>query len=110
MAFSEREVVAEVRRLTVTRLHAWVESGWVRPVHDDDGTRFTETDVARLRLLCTLADDLALDDEALPVVLHLLDQLHGTRAALRDLLQAVERQPAEVRREIVAAYRARQGG
>lgn len=108
-ALSEREVLASVRRLTVTRLHAWVESGWVQPAAGDAGKHYSRADVARLELLCTLTEDLEIDAEVVPVVLSLLDQLHGVRAALRDLVQAVEDQPEEVRAEIVRAYRARQG-
>ena len=46
-------------------------------------------DVARLRLIVELRT-LAVDEEAMPVVLSLLDQLHATRRSLRLLRQAVE--------------------
>lgn len=107
MVLSEREVLTQVRRLSATRLRAWVASGWVQP---GGGDGFTEVDVARLEFLCTLTDDLALDDEALPVVLSLVDQLHGVRHALRGLIEAVEQQPETVREEIARALRERDGG
>ena len=37
--------------------------------------------------------DLAIDDEAMPVVLDLLDRLHAARAQLRVLLQGVAELP-----------------
>ena len=85
----------------------------MQPAAGDDGggsVRYTEVDVARLQLLCTLSDDMALDEEALPVILHLLDQLHGVRAALRGLIVAVEQQAPAVREDIARALRARRDG
>ena len=72
-----------------TEIHRWVELTWLRP----DGTPgcwvFHEVDVARLRLIVELRA-LAVDEEAMPVVLSLLDQLHATRRSLRLLRQAVD--------------------
>lgn len=107
MGLSEREVLASVRQLTVTRLHSWIEYGWVQPEAGDGRRTYSRADVARLELLCTLSEDMEIDDEAVPVILKLLDQLHGVRTALRDLVEAVEAQPEAVRGEIVRAYRER---
>ena len=57
---------------------------------------FDEVDIARVRLVCELRDDLGLDAEAIPVVLSLVDQLYGVRRELRALARAVEQQPDEV--------------
>ncbi|KJS42783.1 MAG: hypothetical protein VR70_03445 [Rhodospirillaceae bacterium BRH_c57] len=107
MRYTENEVVAAVEHLTVTRLHAWVDSGCVRP---GATAAFTETDMARLRLLCTLADDLGVDDESIPLVLSLIDQIHGLRGALRDLTGAVNQEAPEVRQRIADAFRAAGAG
>ena len=46
---SERDVVARVQRLTVTRLRVWVQQGWIKPV-DEEARAFSEADAARAAL------------------------------------------------------------
>lgn len=101
----ERDVVATVRRLHLKELRLWVEMGWVRPANSDGGPVFDDLDVARIRLVCDLREDMSLPDDAVPVVLSLLDQIHGLRRELRGLVGAVDTQPDEIRQAIVAAYR-----
>ena len=43
-----------------------------------------------------------IDDEAMPVVLGLLDQVYGMRTRLRHLVDAVAAQPEEVRLAVAA--------
>lgn len=105
MSFTEHDVLATVDRLTVTRLRAWIDSGCVRPRTEVGGPAFTEADLARLELLCALQDDLSLEDETLPLVLSLIDQIHGLRRALRRLGRAVEQQPESVRDDVARAFR-----
>ena len=59
------------------------------PSETPEGWLFQPVDVARVRLIVELRS-LELDEEAMPVVLSLLDQLHATRRELRLLRQAVE--------------------
>ena len=99
-------VIAMVEGLDEERLWAWVEERLVQPAEAGGEMRFREVDVARLRLLVTLGEDLAVDAEALPVVIRLLDQIHGLRRALRTLGEAVARQPEEVRADIRATIAA----
>ncbi len=103
----ERDVVAAVRRLHLRELRLWVEMGWVRPAGSDNGPVFDDLDVARIRLVCDLRKDMALPTDAVPVVLSLLDQIHGLRRELRGLAGAVDTQPAEIRQAIVDAYSTR---
>ena len=77
--YTEEQVVIAVGHLSATRLRTWVQSGWVQPATQDGASAFTDLDVARIRLLCALNDDLAIDDDALPVILSLIDQIHGLR-------------------------------
>jgi len=84
-------------------LIGWVEQRWVKPVRQGDALLFDEADTARARLIDELRGDLSIDDEAMPVVLGLLDQLYLTRrtmAALWDALDEVapEAKPALARR------------
>ena len=93
-------------RLRVTRVEyeQWVAAGWVCP---RGGEPESKADEARLRLVADLRRDLGIGPEAVPVILSLLDQLHGLRRRLRQVGEAIEAQPEEVRREIVATLKRR---
>ena len=110
MSLDERTVVARIERLTLRELRFWVREGWVRPAQGQRGPVFDDIDVARLRLLCDLRKDMALPSEAMPTVLALIDQLHSTRRELRRLTEAIDEQPATVRRAVIASARRRGKG
>jgi len=99
--YTEEQVIEAVGPLTRTRLHRFVEAECLMPARDGGEVVFTDADVARIELLCELRDDLDIGDEALPVVMNLLDQVHGLRRELRRMALAIERQPAEVRAEVL---------
>ena len=101
----ERQVVAIVRRVTLRELRLWVDMGWVRPSAGEAGHVFDDLDVARIRLVCDLRKEMSLPTDAVPLVLSLLDQIHGLRRELRGLAGAVDAQPDDTQQAIVAAYR-----
>lgn len=102
----EAEVVEAVGTVSVAELRVWCAAGWVSPARGEAGPVFDEVDLARIRLVCGLRDDLGLDEGAIPVVLSLVDQLYGVRHELRALARAVEQQPDDVAGPVRAAYRA----
>ena len=67
----------------------WVELTWLRPDGSPGGWVFHDVDIARVRLIAELRG-LQMDDEAMPVVLSLLDQLYAARRRMRLLQQAVD--------------------
>jgi len=67
----------------------WVELTWLRPDGSPGGWIFHEVDVARVRLIAELRE-LQMDEDAMPVVLSLLDQLYATRRRMKLLQQAVD--------------------
>jgi len=96
------EVVLTVERVERVELHAWVERGWIAPA----GRRgaeplFSDLDVARICLICDLVHDLAIEEETVPLVLSLLDQVYVLRRQLNALTGAIQRQPDDVRRRIL---------
>jgi chaperone modulatory protein CbpM len=103
----EQELFDLVEGLTADELEICVSAGWVVPVAPVGGERqFQDIDVARLRLIRELRVDLALGDEAVPVVLRLLDQIHALRYRLKCLSDALADQPAEVREAVYTALEA----
>ncbi|PWJ14992.1 MerR family transcriptional regulator [Jannaschia seohaensis] len=107
MSIDERGVVARVERVTLRELRFWVREGWVRPAHASTGPVFDEIDIARVRLLCDLRKEMAVPNDAVPVVLTLIDHLHRVRRDLRHLTEALEEQPAEIRETMIASVRRR---
>ena len=106
MKRTETEIVAEIEELTLRRLRLWVRRGWVVPQMREEGPVFDELDAARVRLVCQLKSEMNINDDAVPVVLSLIDQLHGVRSQMRALAAAVDRQPGEIQRMIAEAMRA----
>jgi len=96
-------VIAMFSDLPAQELTVWVERGWVRPEGEGPAWEFQEIDVARVRLIHDLRHCMDIGEDAIPLVLSLLDQVYELRAQLRSVLRAVEAQPDEVRRAIRAA-------
>lgn len=84
-------------------LERWILHQLVLPDSIAGGYMFRDVDVARVRLIRELRDDLAVNEEALPIVLSLLDQLYEIRRRMRELGLALGRTaPLEVRHAIVS--------
>jgi chaperone modulatory protein CbpM len=102
----EHDVVNRLEGVSVEKLRLWVSQGWVRPPIGAGG-QYSEADLARAAFISDLLDDIGLDPEAVPVVLKLVDQIHGLRRELRGLVEAIEKQPQEIRAEVRAHIEAR---
>jgi chaperone modulatory protein CbpM len=86
-------------------VHAWVEAGWLLPDREGATEWFSEVDLARAQLIRDLTHDLGVNDEGIPVILDLIDQLHGLRHVLRELLSTIDAQPQAKRRHMIEALR-----
>ena len=99
------EVLAELRTVQRTDIIAWIEASWVQPEADAEEPRFRPGDVARVRLIHELHHELAIDAEAMPVVLSLLDEMYTLRRRLAALARALAETPVEVRSNVVTRCR-----
>ena len=93
---TEQDVVARVHSLTVTRLRVWVRQGLIKPANEE-AQAFSEADIARATLICNLEDELGFAEEDVPVLLSLIDQIHGLRSELQGLLEALADLPPDIR-------------
>src|SRR4029453_6425895 len=84
----------------------WVEEGWLVPRGAIGDWKFSEIDLARTQLIQDLTGGLGVNNEGVPIILGLVDQLHGLRGALRDLLVALGTQPTSTRERLAAELRA----
>jgi chaperone modulatory protein CbpM len=103
-------VLALFADLPEAELTSWITRGWVLPDPASAAAgsaqwEFHDIDIARVRLIHDLHRAMAIDEATMPLVLSLLDQIYDLRSTLREVLQALEAQPAEVRTAVLATLR-----
>ena len=93
------QVVAEID-ISRAEITAWIDKRWVLASEEDGRYLFDEADLARIKLIAELHRDLGVNEEAMPLVLRLLDQIYSLRRVLGELHDAIEELPEEVRVEL----------
>jgi chaperone modulatory protein CbpM len=83
-----------------SELSAWIDQHWVLPVEEGGDFFFDEADVARVRLIAELRNDLGVNEDAIPVVLRLLDQVYSLRRALTELNDAIQELPESAQEQL----------
>lgn len=81
-------------QIDIAILDKWVEAGWLTSRQNGADQHFSEIDLARAHLIRDL-QVLGVNDEGVPIILDLVDQLHGLRHVLRELLSAIKTQRQE---------------
>jgi chaperone modulatory protein CbpM len=92
-------------RLTVVHVERWVARGLLRPSADGENWVFEPVDVARVRLLADLTQQMGFDEESVETVVDLLDQVHTLRRQLHQLGLAIGQQPTATRESIAVALK-----
>lgn len=98
------EVVAEIE-VSSGEVVRWIEKRWILPTEKDGRFLFDEADRARTKLIAELHRDLGVGDEAMPLVLRLLDQVYTLRRALGEVQAAIDDLPDEARGTLEARLR-----
>ena len=97
-------VVAQFPDLDAPELTDWIARGWVVPTGSSSADwAFADIDVARVRLIRDLRLRMQLQEDALALVLSLLDQVYGLRGTLQAMVRALDTQPPAVREAILSA-------
>lgn len=78
----------EQTQLSQVTLRAWISEEWLLPAQTAGELSFTEIDLARARLIADLTKDMGVNDAGVGVILHLIDQLHGLRRAMTELMDS----------------------
>ena len=84
-------------------LTRWVENRWILPERRGTTWIFHEIDVARVELIIEVRREFAIDDEAVSLMLGLLDQVYDLRRQLGRLCDALAAQPLEIQAAIKRA-------
>ncbi|MES0862326.1 hypothetical protein ABLN87_08195 [Ruegeria sp. SCPT10] len=101
MTLTEEELIATITRLTSDRLTEYLAAEIVIPEQSAQGVVYHSIDVARLELACELHEQYDMEADALSMMISLIDQMHGLRAELREVLNAVEAQPEPIRQQVI---------
>lgn len=88
-----REFILQAR-IDIEELDKWVAAGWLIPRQKRARRDYSHVDLARAHLIRDL-QDLGVNDESVPIVLDLVDQLHGLRRMLREVLATIKAQRPE---------------
>jgi len=78
-------------RLERHSLETWIAAGWLVPPQGEPAPMFSDVDLSRAQLIRDLREDFGVNDEGVSVILHLIDQLHGLRRGVRELLDDMHR-------------------
>lgn len=92
-----------IERLEAHMLRHWIDAGLLRDAGRDAPLQFDDADVARVRLICELHYDMAVEEETLPLVLSLMDQIYDLRRSARAVAAAIADEHDEVRTRIAVA-------
>jgi chaperone modulatory protein CbpM len=88
MIINKREFMVRAQ-LEDNTLEAWIHEEWIVPAESAGEMTFSDADVARVQLIKDLKHDLGVNDEGVGVILNLVDQVHGLRRVLTELLKSV---------------------
>ncbi len=88
-------IISEVeflRRAHLNRetLEIFIREEWLIPSESDSQRAFTEMDLARAELIRDLQQNMGVNEPGLSVILHLIDQMHGMRRAMAELMQRMK--------------------
>jgi chaperone modulatory protein CbpM len=90
-------------KIEASELDLWLEHGWLEPQGSVGKERFREADLARARLILDLFRNMGVNEEGIDIVMELVDQLHGVRGALKDLIAAIAQEDVMIQRRLLAA-------
>jgi chaperone modulatory protein CbpM len=88
MMLSKQEFLVRAQ-LEGETLEAWIQDEWLVPSQSAGELTFSDADVARAQLIRDLRGDLGINDEGVAVILNLVDQVHGLRRVLTEVLRSV---------------------
>lgn len=88
--------------IDVTVLDVWIEQGWLVPDATAEGRAFRDADIARGRLILDLIETMGLNEAGVDVVMELVDQVHGLRGTLRELVDGIAAQSDDVKQKLLA--------
>jgi chaperone modulatory protein CbpM len=95
--YTSEQAIAAIAPLTAERLSHFEQLRIIAPVNTPDGPRYHVLDIRRITLLCELTDDFEVNEDALVIIMSLIDQLHGAHCKLEHVVRAIAQEPSETK-------------
>jgi chaperone modulatory protein CbpM len=81
--------VIELYKLTEIFICDCIEREWITPC-DAGVACLDKEDIARILLIKDLKEIFAVNDESIPVILHLIDQIHWLKSRMTHYMESIE--------------------
>ncbi len=78
------EEVARIFEVDGELIAEFIRKEWIQPI-EPASHEFDNEDLARTKLILELIEDFGVNDEGVPIILHLIDQLHGLHLEIKNL-------------------------
>jgi hypothetical protein len=74
--------IIELYEVNELFIHHCIEQEWIIPA-DIQKKNFDMEDITRILLIKDLKDDFGVNNESVPIILHLIDQLHWSQSQVK---------------------------
>ena len=82
--------IIELYKVNEIFIHDCIEREWIVPA--DDQNKFLDMeDVTRILLIKDLIDEFGVNNESVPIILHLIDQLHWSQTQIKYFYNSLEK-------------------
>ncbi len=81
--------VIQTYQISEEFLRECLQNQWVEPL-DKEAEKLAQEDVARLLLIRDLMEDMGVNDESVPVILDLIDQIHALKERVQWLGEKIK--------------------
>ncbi len=86
--------------ISSSTLTIWVERQWIIPEINEEDDAFHDADLARGLLILDLAESMGVNHDGIDVIMALVDQVHGLRAKLQALTDAIREQDDDIAQRV----------
>ncbi len=80
--------IIELYKLNDIFIYECIEREWIVPSNTEE-TRLDQEDIARILLIKDLKEIFGVNDESIPIILHLIDQIHWLKTRLTHYMESI---------------------
>lgn len=81
--------VIELYKINEIFIYNCIEREWITPC-DAEALHLDKEDIARILLIKDLKEIFGVNDESIPIILHLIDQIHWLKSRLTHYMESME--------------------
>ena len=80
--------IIELYKLDEIFIYECIEQEWIIP-SDTEETHLDQEDIARMLLIKDLKNEFGVNDESIPIILHLIDQIHLLKSRISNHMKSI---------------------